>query len=172
MLEPIENEYFNWLCAKVLERNGRIYHSLLKILYQTEFVWVVPADRHRVDDALELRADFQREANAELENLFEILPVSVFEVLISFADRASFQTDAPVREWFWKFMENLNLDQFRQVTGSDEAMINEILDSFIWRTYDPHGYGGLFPITRTDRDQRKLEIWFQFCEYVEDRGLI
>src|SRR3954471_6882281 len=109
MIEPIDNEYFNWLCAKVLDRKGRVYHSLLKILYETEFVPMVHADKHRVDDGLELRTDFLRETHMERDDLWLDQPCSVFEVLLSFANRASFQTDTPVKEWFWIFMENLNL---------------------------------------------------------------
>lgn len=171
--ESLDDEYFNWLCSKVLERRGRIYHSLLKILYTTEFVWVVPADSHRAADGRQLRSDFRRETHTKLDELWLAQPVSVLEVLISFAGRASFQTDDPVKQWFWSFMENLQLDQFRQVTGTDEIIINEILDRFIWRTYDSHGFnGGLFPLNDTKNDQRQIELWYQFSEYVQERGLV
>jgi hypothetical protein len=175
MREPLESEYFNWLCAKVLDRHTRntgMYYELLKILYTTEFIWLVPMDGNRAEDGIELREDFSRETHTRRDPIFESQPCSVFEVFLAFAKRASFQNDWPVRKWFWVFMENLQLDQFRQVAEEDVPMIEDILDRFLWRTYDPHGYGGLFPITRTDRDQRKIEIWWQFCEYVQDRGLI
>lgn len=172
MREPIENEYFNWLCAKVLQKNQRSYHELLGILYRTEFVWLVPMDENRAEDGKELRVDFSREAHIELDPIFKSQPCSLFEMFLAFAKRASFQTDSPVREWFWSFMENLHLDQFRHVTGSDNIMIEEILDTFIWRTYDSHGWGGLFPLSKTDRDQRTIEIWWQFCEYVAEHELV
>lgn len=173
MREPIENEYFNWLCAKVLERKDtRMYYDILRILYTTEFVWLVPMDQNRAEDGLELREDFSRETHTKRDPIFESQPCSVLEVFLAFAQRASFQNDWPVRTWFWTFMENLHLDQFRHVSEADMPIIQEILDTFLWRTYDSHGYGGLFPVTRTDRDQRKIEIWWQFCEYVQDRGLI
>lgn len=171
MREPIENEYFNWLCAKVLERNTRMYYDLLRILYTTEFVWVIPNDENRSEDAKYLRIDFARETNTPRDLVWESQPASVLEVIYAFAIRAAFQTDTPEREWFWVLMENLHLDQFRQVSGDDALMIEEIVDRFIWRTYEPHGYGGLFPMTQTTRDQRKLEIWHQFCEYVVEQGL-
>jgi hypothetical protein len=172
MREPIENEYFNWLCAKVLERNARMYHEVLKILFRTEFVWLVPFDQNRAEDGIELRQDFQNETGTRQDPLWENQPCSVFEVFLAFAYRASFQTDIPARTWFWMFMENLHLDQFRQVSDADRPIIEDILNTFIWRTYDSHGYGGLFPMAHTEHDQRKREIWWQFCEYVEDQGLV
>jgi len=91
--------------------------------------------------------------------------------LISFAKRASFQTDIPLKSWFWEFMNNLKLDEFRQVSGSDIYAVEDIVSSFIWRQYEPNGYGGMFPMCSTQNDQRKIELWYQFSEYVEDRGL-
>lgn len=172
MREPIENEYFNWLCAKVLEMGNQNYYALLGILHKTEFVWVVPADKHRAQDGLELRTDFLRETQSERDPSWESEPCSVFELLVSFAKRAAFQTDIPTRVWFWEFMTNLKLNEFRQVSGSDAYSIEDILYTFIWRQYDPSGFGGMFPISRTKNDQRKIEIWYQFCEYIDDRGLM
>lgn len=172
MSEPIEGEYFNWLCAKVQKTRALIYVDLLKILYSTEFTWVIPEDRNRAEDGLELRHDFLREAHARSDNQLINQPCSVLEVLLAFANRASFQTDIPVRDWFWEMMDNLDLGEFRQVSRVDEVHIRERLHTFIWRTYDPSGYGGLFPMRWPKTDQRKVEIWYQFCEYLEDRGLI
>ena len=171
--ESLDDEYFRWLCSKVLERRGRIYHSLLTILHSTEFVWVVSADSHRAADGIELRRDFRRETGTEIDEVWATQPASVLEVLISFAKRAEFQNDWPVKVWFWTFMENLHLDSFRQVTPEVEPLIHEIIDRFIWRTYDSHGFnGGLFPISNTKNDQRQIEIWYQFCEYVQEQGLV
>jgi hypothetical protein len=172
MREPIENEYFNWLCAKVLERGGRSYYTLLGILHSTEFIWTVYEDQHRIADGLELREDFLRETISVSDDNWQAQPCSVLEIFISFAKRASFQTDMPTKDWFWIFMANLQLDQFRQVTDPDIPFIEDILFTFMRRTYDPHGYGGMFPITQTQNDQRKIEIWYQFFEYLDERELL
>lgn len=150
-----------------------MYLDLLKILYSTEFVWVVPNDRNRVEDGLELRTDYFRQSGTEPDEFLLHQPCSVLEVLISFARRASFQTsrEYSLRRWFWIFMENLCLDQFRQVSDSDRPIIDEILNVFIWRQYDSHGYGGMFPMVHTELDQRKVEILYQFFEYIEERGI-
>lgn len=172
MSEPIEGVYFNWLCAKVLSLEIQTYYDLLDVLYKTEFVWVVSGDRNRVEDGLELRTDFLRETGWEPEHGWLHEPCSVLEVLISFAKRAAFQTDMPTRDWFWIFINNLGLEDYRTISQSDMPVIEGILHNFVWRTYSPEGYGGMFPIRGTPNDQTKIEIWYQFCEYLDDQGLI
>lgn len=172
MGEPLENEYFNWLCAKVLDdHNSRNYYTLLLILYKTEFKWMVHADRHRADDGIELRSDFLRETNFDSDPYWEDLPCSVLEVMIAFANRAQFQTDISVKDWFWEFMTNLNLSEYRRISDAEVPVVENILHTFIYRNYDPRGNGGMFPMRHTENDQRDVEIWYQFCEYLEDRGI-
>jgi hypothetical protein len=43
--------------------------------------------------------------------------------------------------------------------------VEEILHTLIWRTYDPDGTGGFFPLTRPQFDQRTIEIWYQMNAY-------
>lgn len=172
MNEPLENDYFNWLCAKVVGRDNPNYQDLLRILHATEFVWVIPADRHRAEDGIELREDFFRATFKKKDLLFLEQPCSIFELLVAFANRAAFQTDMPSKTWFWEMLTNLKLNEFRRVSSSDVYLIEDILYTFIWRQYDPSGYGGLFPMSRTENDQRKIEIWYQFSEYLNDRGLM
>lgn len=172
MGEPIENEYFNWLCAKVLKTNGNMHVDLLVILHRTPFAWFVPGDRNRAEDGVELKIDFLRETGFPKDETWFHEPCSVLEMLIAFANRAEFQTDISERDWFWVFMTNLNLEQFRRVTNADKLVIEDILNTLIWRTYDTSGHGGMFPMRWPKRDQREVEIWYQFCEWLEDQGLI
>lgn len=170
--EPIEDVYFSWLCAKVAVTIPNVYYQLMRILHQTEFVWVVPGDNNRAVDAQELRDDFLRETRWQNDLQWYEEPASIFEVLVAFAQRASFQTDMPVKEWFWIFLTNLGLNEYRQVQASDIPKIEEILGTFVWRTYDEDGRnGGLFPLHSAGRDQRKVELWFQFYDYLEDQGI-
>ena len=171
MGEPIENLYFNWLCAKVLDHEVRNYHELMRILHRTEFVWVIPSDQNRAADGVELRTDFLRESRVERDLAWESEPCSMLEFLIALAKRAEFQTDIPMKTWFWEFMNNLRLDEYRHITGRERYIVEDILHAFIWRQYDPSGYGGLFPISRTHNDQRQIEVWYQLAEYLKDRGL-
>lgn len=172
MVEPIEEVYFNWLCAKVVDTRVPNYYDLMRILYSTEFDWLIHADRNRAQDGVELRTDFLRELNMESDPFWFDAPCSVLEMLIAFSDRACFQTDMSSRKWFWIFLNNLGIDEYRRVSRSDIRHIEEILYSFVHRTYDANGNGGILPIRRARHDQREVEIWYQFCEYLEDQGLI
>lgn len=169
MTEPIEESYFNWLCAKVIPHNSRMYRDLLRILHTTEFVWVIPMDDNRVEDGLELRTDFLRETRLDNNREWMSLGCSVFEMLLAFSRRAEFQTGIAASDWFWELINNLGLSEFRQLP-SDPTVIDEILHNFIWRTYSDDGHGGLFPLRWPKRDQREVEIWYQFYEYLEDQG--
>lgn len=175
MPEPIEGQYFNWLCAKVLDPKSSDYLDLMRILYCTEYVWVVVLhDQNRAEDGKELRLDFCRaEGYEDRESDWYTSECSVLEMLIAFAMRAATQTEIVTRDWFWIFMRNLRLEEFRRVDPEvDKPVIEEILVTFIWRTYDSRGNGGLFPMRHTENNQREIEVWYQFCEYLEDQGLV
>lgn len=173
MSEPIEGQYFDWLCAKVLDPKTNDYRDLLRTLYCTEFVWdPVPNDYNRAEDGIELRQDYTRTAHVSRKGDWYTSPCSVFEVLVALAMRAASQSEISVRDWFWIFIENLGLDEYRRTYDDDKHAIEEILNRFIWRTYDSRGHGGLFPMRHTQTDQRQIEIWYQLSEYLDDQGLI
>lgn len=180
MNEPIEFVYFNWLCAKItdIKTPPGMYLDLMRLLYRTEFIWLknIPGDENRVEDGRELRDDFLRELKFNKEFFWYESPVSVFEVLIAFSYRASFQTNMSVSEWFWKMIQNLGLESYRVISDDEDDndlyMIDRILNTWMWRIYDPSGYGGLFPLHNPSSDQTKVEIWYQFCEYIYEQGLI
>lgn len=173
MEESIENEYFNWLCARVTSVNARISESLLRLLHQTEFVWKIPTDSNREADGLELRVHFLNETRKQTHDPdWYHMPCSVLEMLIAFADVASFQTGMSPDDWFAIFLRNLGIDVHRAVTPVYKREVCDILDTFIWRTYNPDGSGGLFPLRETYNNQTEVEIWYQFCEYLNDQGLV
>lgn len=171
MDEPIDNLYFDWLCAKVIEP-GPNYLELFRILHSHIFPDVNRLDENRVADAKELRETFLEEWSLVAPPGWLTDNCSVFEILIAFSERAAFQIEMSTQEWFWQFITNLRLDDYRRVTASDKYVIYDILDSFVLRKYRPNGDGGLFPLRRPQRDQREVEIWYQFCDYVDDNGLL
>lgn len=171
MAEPIEDAYFGWLCAKVRKARSPIYDDLFRILHGREFVWRVAGDRNRVDDGRELRDHFLREKRLRKEGPWYSEPCSILEMMVAFSERAYFQTERKAKDWFWDFVANLMLDDFRHVTQADVPYIEDILHAFVWRTYEPSGHGGMFPLRWPKRDQREVEIWYQFCDYLEDQGM-
>lgn len=179
MTEPVESEYFDWLKELVIDYNPNSdanYYDLFRILYSTEFVWdpvLAHGDHNRADDGKELRIDFLREKNmhSDEDPLWLDGPCSVFEMLIAFAKRAEFQTDMPYREWFWKFLENLDLHEYRRVSRRDLSKIEEKLETFLERKYGGNGRGGILPMRVPWRNQKEVEIWYQFFDYLQEQGI-
>lgn len=176
--EPIEDIYFNWLYQKVAyvecPTPSLTYWKLFKHLYSTEFVWLVACDDNRVKDGLDLRIEFHRNVSmsSEEESIFMFSGCSVLECLIAFCRRAEFLTDISAKDWFWKLLDNLKLSDLNDAKENFDHYALEVLDRFVWRTYKQNGEGGLFPLKNTNLDQRKVEIWYQFCEYLTEEELI
>lgn len=172
MTEPLEERYFNWLCAKVRKNSGSSHFALFRILHDTEFTWRIALDGNRAEDGIELREIFCTATDTTPKQRWLDEPCSVLEMLIAFADRASYQTGQPRREWFWQFLINLRLEDYSRVQRSDEPDIDHILIVFMDRRYDECGDGGLFPLRKpAKRDQRRVELWYQMYDYFTDQGI-
>ena len=176
MPEPIEMRYFKWLCSEIDDpRQGRRvarYKKLLVQLQAFEFHWSIPGDDNRYEDCLDLRLDFlSTKFVSHNEPFAHELGYSTLEVLVAFSRRASFQTDLSERWWFWVLVENLGLIDFRDDSYPGDETIERILERFVFRTYTRKGHGGLFPLRDSKRDQRDVEIWYQFFEYLDENGI-
>jgi len=176
-MEPIENLYFNWLCAKVVylevKSPSLTRDHLLRQLYRTEFIWVVPHDEHRVKDGLALRDEFLKAARVDSSDDWLRLGCSVLEMLIAFSRRLEFDSDIPAEQWFWQMLENLkigNCSDALYLQEEVEPFVEDILYDFIWREYDRNGRGSLFPMFEANKDHRDLEIWYQYCAYWEEHN--
>ena len=174
MSEPLENLYFNWLCAKVVyireHSPSKMYWKLLSTLHRTEFAWFLSGDDNRAEDGLELRREFLLAADIpDQQEWRRIPPCSVLEMLIAFSRRTEFQTDDPAKDWFWEFIDNLGLKHINDGSDVTPEAIQIALDKFIWRTYDYSGRGGMFPLDNPRRNQKEVEIWYQFCDYLMDQ---
>ena len=173
--EPIEEVYFNWLYSKVasvaVPTPSTSYWTLLRDLHATEFVWLLSGDDNRAEDGLDIRKEFLIESRLDQEPAWLDIGCSVLEMLIAFSRRASFETDRDPREWFWIFLTNLKLAELNDASTGISQKVSDILDKFIWRTYQKNGLGGMFPLTNPVHDQRKVELWYQFSEYLVDQEL-
>lgn len=172
MNESIENAYFDWLCARVLTEDSSDYLGLFRILHSYPYLDERRLDENRVADAKELREYFLSEYSLVADRSWMDEDASVLEVLIAFSNIAAFQFDTQMKTWFWQFITNLRLEDYRRVSHNDNPEIFRILETFVKRTYKPDGDGGLFPLRRPHRDQREVELWYQFCDYVDDNGLL
>jgi len=175
MDEPIEEVYFNWLYSKVASVDNRspsnTYYTLMRDLHSTEFVWLLSGDDNRAADGIDIRKEFLRQSMLDQDPAWLNIGCSVLEMLYAFSRNASFETDMDAREWFWIMLTNLGLNNLNDSRNNISQRVSYVLEKFIWRTYKSNGQGGLFPLNATDHDQRKVEIWYQFCEYLIDQQL-
>lgn len=172
MNEPFENLYFNWLCAKVLRVDNPTpsltYWKLFRQLHSTEYVWLISGDDNRAEDGVELREEFITESQLPYHHGWEDIGCSVMEMLIAFSRRAQFNAGETSQYWFWHFLNNLDLAGANDASDIPTEEIDEILNIFVWRLYDHNGAGGLFPMQNPHKDQKEVEVWYQFCEYLVD----
>ena len=171
MTAPLDELYLMWLYDQVgdsrVKNPTRTYWRLLKLLFTKEFVWIVPNDDNRIADGKELRYEFVDQAVLEDVDLGWIhLGCSMLELLIGLSRRLAFEAEGEPRDWFWHLMDNLDLRQYNDKAKFNDRDVEEVLDRVIWRTYGPDGVGGLFPLKDAEKDQRKIELWYQLSAYV------
>jgi hypothetical protein len=131
-------------------------------MHETEFVWFIPNDNNRLMDANALRKEF---LNGKIR-VFRY-PISVLEVLIALSRRAAWNGSGQAGDWAWKLIQHLHLQRSSDpLTGRKLKRVDDILYKLIWRTYEPNGEGGFFPLREPKEDQTKLEIWHQMSAYI------
>lgn len=174
MVTPLDEQYLSWLYARIGSvretRKSRTFWSLFRQLYTTEFVWLIPNDDNRVEDGRDLRYEFLEEVGLSdrVDPNWMGMGCSVLEMIMGLAKALAFEDDRTPRYWFWELMMNLGLSGYND-REYDERRVDEIISNLIWRTYEPDGTGGLFPLRHADVDQRHVEIWYQAQAYlIED----
>lgn len=181
----VKEEYFDWLCAHITPEYGALsnkaYYGLFKCLHEKQFVWVVANDDNRIQDGLDLRNCFLHDIGYEGSDPFVDSishkgmveePVSVMEVLIGLSRRLAFLDEETPEIWAWRLIENLGLHKMCDPIGPEMIQaIDEKLETLIWRTYDPDGTGGFFPLSYPGANQTKVEIWYQMAAYLEENQI-
>lgn len=172
----LDERYFDWLYAQVCSERARnpskTYRNLLYILYTKEFVWLVPNDDNRAEDGKYLRFEFLEELGIEVDerdSLWLELGCSFLEFLVALSRRLEFETDIDAGVWFHELLENLGLDGLNDRVDISREDVYDVVDRVIWRTYEPNGQGGLFPLEHTSQNQREIEIWYQLSAYILER---
>jgi len=177
MSSPLDNLYLVWLYSHVgdvdVKVHRRTYWKLLRKLYSTEFIWIVPNDDARVEDGRDLRYEFFEDAeipyNDETDEWLH-LGCSFFEMLIGLSRRLGYLTESSVKDSFWHILRNIGLHEYNDAYSSDfSPAVEEVTNRIIWRTYGGDGHGGLFPLRRAEKDQTKIEIWYQLNTYVLEK---
>lgn len=170
------NDYYHWLCEFVdINNSKRSYFLLMQTLHNKPFFWTVPNDDNRADDGIMLRTRFVKDMGYD-DYAVKMLerPCSMLEMLIALAQRMDTIMDNldnvdRTNKWFWEILGNIGLDQFTDEKYFDmggELKIVNILNDVLERKYKKNGQGGLFPLKKPTKDQRKIEIWYQMSAYI------
>lgn len=179
MNRDIKNEYFEWLfdlaCGKRFGR-GISYRNLLTYLHNISFTYLIPRDRNRAEDGIDLRRRFILLTGYDnlYDHVMESLngPCSILEMMLALAIRCeeTIMDDSHIgdrtRHWFWGMITNLGLGGMRDDLFNIE-LVKERVNIFLSRQYEPNGEGGLFKVRDCDVDLRKVEIWFQLLWYLD-----
>ena len=175
--ERICNEYFNWLYDLIggNRKSKQIsYRKLLKHLHNTDFRYYISKDRNRARDGEDLRYRFALDCyyDTEPDYIMDTLegPCSVFEMMVALAIRCEETMDDPgigdrTGQWFWGMIVSLGLGAMLD-SRYDVDEVDDIIDRFLERDYEPDGVGGLFTIENCHRDLRDVEIWNQMWWYI------
>lgn len=177
--EASSDPYFQWLCRKVGIPDKKPFEMMARDLHTLIFLpqAAVEMDNNRANDGLRLRVEFMERYGVQgsSENRG---PCTMLEFLIGLAGRMAFimgEEGNPLHtsHYFWKMIGNLRLgklddDRYLQLNG--EFFVNEAVDRVLYRTYDPDGSGGLFPLQHPDKDQRTVEIWYQMQQWLLESG--
>lgn len=168
----LTEDYLRWLGPQLRDEHSnpnKTYEELLTLMFEKEFVWIVPHDDNRIVDGLDLRAEFAHVNNIRLNNLRGLGPCSFLEVLIGLSRRLAFAVGGQPPGWAWQLLNNLELHRMADpLTRPKRDKVNDILDAVIWRNYDPDGTGGFFPLAWPEEDMTKVELWYQMNAYVEE----
>jgi hypothetical protein len=182
----INQHYFEWLCELIhADQGDKGYWILMRDLHSKKFVSFIPHDENRAFDGLELREDYYREMWYPPYETIDGADgeCTVLEMLIGLARRIDFETTDPYDDdgtdktvyWFWEMIDNLGLIKFDDESYVELGgfhYVHSIIDSFVKRKYKRNGYGGLFPLEKSHKDQRKIEIWYQMSAYLNEHQAV
>ena len=168
MSNPRER-YFRWLLKEIdydeMKKRAADYSYLLRYLFEREFYWDVPHDDNRAADGVQLR--IIAGINADLGRC------SILEMMVALARRIDkeilpdFDNGENAGRWFWMMIENCGASKYDNGHWNAEE-VAYIFSSVLYRGYEFDGSGGFFPLKNAEKDQRKVELWYQMQSYLID----
>ena len=177
MTRDINSEYFEWLCSLIRDSKPIkhvSYRKLMRYLYETEFVYIIPMDGNRYEDGINLRYRFGYEHNIEdpvIASCLDNNPCSVLEMMVALAFRCEehimFNPNKGLMagRWFWLMIKNLGLSNMYD-SLYDGEYVNQVIWRFLNRSYNRNGEGSLVYIPNSREDLRSVEIWYQMMRYL------
>lgn len=171
-----KEQYFQYLKSLVGEVwEGKSYSILLRLLFQSEFYWLVDMDENRAMDGKNLRWEFARVfSKEEREQINEELegPASDLEVIIGVAKRMDddlWNGENREKMWFWELISNLKLTKYHDLGRNVALLENNFFHQMKkWhdREFGKNGEGSLFPCKNFSKNGKNAEIWLQMRAYL------
>ena len=141
-------------------------------LHAIEFRYSIPNDVNRAKDGVNLRYRFTLSKGYDHEYEYLDGPCSILEMMVALAIKCEEFMDNytevgdRTRQWFWGMITNLGLGSMTDIRF-DRRFVDEVIERFLDREYEPDGKGGLFKVKNCDTDLRTVEIWYQLCWYLD-----
>lgn len=181
----MNDSYAEFLYLLMCKKNNKYsYHKLFDQLLGVDFYWEIPLDENRSADGLEVRRLYLDKNPEKVKlveggsDIFMKANCSVLEMLIGLANRMNGDVNfndgklKKIFENFWELLENLGLKDCDDVVY-DHEKVDVILNILLNREYESSGKGGLFPLKNAQKDQKKVEIWYQMQAYFNEKlGLV
>lgn len=166
------DDYGKWLLWRV-GFFDKGYSKLMKILHGTHFFFLLEMDENRSLDGVYLRGEYFDDIGLE-EGLFSE-DCSVLEMLVALALRMNDEylgdpKDPRPGDIFMELIRNLGLGKYdnSRLYPSSMSEIQLILDRWMNRDFKRNGEGSIFPLKKSKKDQRKIEIWEQMQAYISE----
>lgn len=170
-----EKRYFKWLCDQVPDPRGG--HTLLLLkLFDTRFIYILPMDKNRMHDGVDLRDIYVSRTGHEMPKADDT-HCTVLEMMVGLSIRCEkeqmhnqdFGDRTPI--WFWGMVRSMGLaDQTDE--NFDEEACDIAIAKMMGRQYDYNGKGGLFTVKEPREDMRTIEIWYQMMRYLNEMMFI
>lgn len=177
----IRSIYFEWLYAQAFDvrdvGSNSSYLTVCSHLHSIEFWDGVPNDDNRRIEGEELREEFiSKTPVVDAEDYAELHSngkASIFEMFIGLAKRGDHVVELGTPAWMHMFLENLGLAKYTDARFrvSDRPEVERIIRTFNQRQYERNGQGGIFPLKKSRKDQRQVELWYQMAAYMNENQM-
>lgn len=146
-------EYLPWLI-----RRGCLneYRDLASAWDEIEFVWYIPEDGDKAEQALRMRDEYEYETNRPCPRQG---PASFLELFVSITDTLTAMIYQDRATFTKSILMNLGVRNAQDALLVDPAVYARAIDSaetVMHRTYRKNGYGGLFMVPGADLREMPL----------------
>jgi hypothetical protein len=170
--EALNQQYFEWLCTFVGCYDRR---RLLAFLHSMPFEYTIILDGNRYEDGQDLRYRFANERGIHYRYVtawIDNRDCSVLEMMVALSIRIEEHImgdpgDPSYSRWFCDMLKSMGIywmtdDKF------NETLAQRAVYRMMRHEYARNGEGGLFTLSRSRKDMRKVEIWYQAMWYLDE----